>query len=166
MRLSHQRTTNPMTLYSLLCVCGCGHKEATMASTEGDKHWFRFPWSLKIFWKTLTVGAIVGRTWRTLSVTEVVLRCLKSPSGLAPPCPGSRVLNKLLPIYSDEGRTWLIYLCISTDPSGSTALYFGSVCPDPSSPFERYRKFTCPFKRPPVSQNSWRLSNTDYNYPV
>ena len=28
-------------------------------------------------------------------------------------------------IYSDEGRTWLLHLCISTDPSGSTALYFG-----------------------------------------
>ena len=34
LRLSHQRTTNPIALYSLLCVCGCGLKEATMASTE------------------------------------------------------------------------------------------------------------------------------------
>ena len=27
--------------------------------------------------------------------------------------------------HSDEGRTWLMHLCISTDPIGSTALYFG-----------------------------------------
>ena len=30
-----------------------------------------------------------------------------------------------LKFNSDEGRTWLMHLCISTDPSGSTVLYFG-----------------------------------------
>ena len=61
--------------------------------------------------------------------------------------------------YFDEGRTWLMHLCIRTDPSGSTALYFGRICP--SSPFERHRRFTSPSKRAADSQKFWRLSNTD-----
>ena len=33
--------------------------------------------------------------------------------------------------YSDKGCTWLMHLCISLDPSGSTVLLFGLVCPPP-----------------------------------
>ena len=65
-------------------------------------------------------------------------------------------------VYSDEGRTRLMHLCISTDPSGSTVLYkfiSGSICP--SNPFERELSFTSPSKRAAESQNLWRLSNTD-----
>ena len=52
-----------------------------------------------------------------------------------------------------------MHLCISTNPSGSTALYFGF---DLSfHPFERYRRFTSPSKRAADSQNFWPLSNTD-----
>ena len=55
-----------------------------------------------------------------------------------------------------------MHLCISTDPRGSTALYFGSVCH--STPFERYRRFTSPSKRAADSQNFWRLLKTDAVY--
>ena len=35
------------------------------------------------------------------------------------------LMTTAIHFFSDEGRTWLMHLCISTDPSGSTALYFG-----------------------------------------
>ena len=61
-------------------------------------------------------------------------------------------------LYSDEGRTWLMHLCIST-LVGPWRFISGSICP--SNPFERHRRFTSLSKRATSSQNFWRHSNTD-----
>ena len=69
---------------------------------------------------------------------------------------GGPVLTDI--ILTGVAREWCIYASAPTR-LGPQRFIWGSICP--SSPFERYRLFTSPFKRAADLQNVWRLLNTD-----
>ena len=71
-----------------------------------------------------------------------------------------RIIGRVhqMSILTRVTRDWCIYASART-LVGPQRFISGSICP--STPFERYHRFTSPSERAADSQNSWRLSNTD-----